>query len=177
VETKIFFYSAAIIIAAIACVTDLRSRRISNGLVLSGLAIGLSFNLLLGGLRGVGWSLLGGLLGLALFLPFFALGGMGAGDVKLLSCLGAILGPKDLIAVALGGALIGGALALVVAAVNGRLRSTLERVAELLAFWASGGLKPSPVLRLENPGTLKIPYAVPLAGGTLLVLLSRWISR
>ena len=175
-ETRIVFHSAAIIIAAIACVTDLRSRRISNRLVLSGLAIGLSLNLLFEGLKGLGWSLLGGLLGLALFLPFFALGGMGAGDVKLLSCLGAILGPQDLIAVALVGALLGGALALVVAAANGRLRSTLGRVAELLAFWASGGLKPSPVLNLESPEALKIPYAVPVAAGTLLVLLSRWIA-
>jgi prepilin peptidase CpaA len=99
---------------------------------------------------------------------------MGAGDVKLLACLGAVLGPKDLLSVALVGAVIGGVLALVIAAVNGRLRRTLQGVTSLLAFWAAGGLRPSPDLNLESPGTLKIPYAVPVAAGTILVLLSRW---
>jgi prepilin peptidase CpaA len=174
VETKILIYLVAIIIAGIACLTDLRSRRISNRLVMIGLVLGLVMNLCMGGWAGLGWSLLGGLLGLAIFFPFFALGGMGAGDVKLLSCLGAVLGPKDLLSVALVGAVIGGILALVVATVNGRLRSTLQGIGSLLAFWATGGLRPSPILNLDSPGTLKIPYAVPVAAGTLLVLLSRW---
>jgi len=174
VESKILIYLVAIMIAGIACLTDLRSRRISNRLVMTGLIFGLVLNLCTGGWAGLGWSLLGGLLGLAIFFPFFALGGMGAGDVKLLACLGAVLGPKDLFAVALVGALIGGVLALVVASVNGRLRSTLQGIGSLLAFWATGGLRPSPILNLDSPGTLKIPYAVPVAAGTLLVLLSRW---
>ncbi|HEV8376802.1 MAG TPA: prepilin peptidase [Candidatus Polarisedimenticolia bacterium] len=173
-EAKVLLYSIAILVAAVACITDLRSRRISNVLILFGLLSGLSFNLMLSGLLGLGWSLLGGLLGLAIFFPFFALGGLGAGDVKLLSCLGAILGPRDLLAVALVGAVIGGAMALIVALIRGRLLSTLRGVGELLAFWMSGGLKPSPVLSLDNPGTLKIPYAVPVAAGTFVVLLSRW---
>lgn len=173
-ETKVLIYLVAIMIASIACLTDLRSRRISNRLVLTGLVLGLVMNLCMGGWSGLGWSLLGGLLGLAIFFPFFALGGMGAGDVKLLSCLGAVLGPRDLLSVALVGAVIGGVLALVVAAVNGRLRSTLQGIGSLLAFWATGGLRPSPILNLDSPGTLKIPYAVPVAAGTLLVLLSRW---
>jgi len=161
-------------IAGIACITDLRSRHISNRLVLIGLTAGLAMNFSFGGVRGLGWSLLGGLLGLAIFFPFFALGGMGAGDVKLLSCLGAILGPQDLLAVALVGALTGGLMALGVALASGRLLSTLRGTAQLLSFWAAGGLKPSPVLNLQSPGTLKIPYAIPVAAGTLLVLLSRW---
>jgi prepilin peptidase CpaA len=173
-EAKIFLHSAAILVATVACVTDLRSRRISNRLIVAGLVSGMSFNLVFSGLAGLGWSLLGALLGLAIFLPFFALGGLGGGDVKLLSCLGAILGPKDLLAVALVGAVIGGVMALILALARRRFLATVRGVAELLAFWAAGGLKPSPVLSLDNPGTLKIPYAVPVAAGTCLVLLSRW---
>ena len=173
-ESRILIYLAAIIVAGIACLTDLRSRRISNRLVLAGATFGMLLNLVSGGLPSLGWSLLGGLLGLGLFLPFFALGGMGAGDVKLLACLGTILGPGDLLAVALVGAIIGGVLALGVAMAHGRLRSTLMGIGTLVAFWATGGLRPSPVLNLESPETLKIPYAVPVAAGTFLVLLSRW---
>ena len=173
-EMTLLIYSAAIIVAGIACFTDLRSRRISNRLVITGLVAGCFLNTLRGGWTSLGWSLAGALLGLALFLPFFALGGMGAGDVKLLACLGSILGPHDLVAVALVGALIGGVMALVVAAASGRLLATLRGIGQLFAFWISGGLRPSPVLNLGNPGALKIPYAVPVAAGTLAVLLSRW---
>ena len=173
-ELTLLIYSAAIIVAGIACFTDLRSRRISNRLVITGLAAGCFLNTLRGGWTSLGWSVAGALLGLAIFLPFFALGGMGAGDVKLLACLGSILGPRDLLAVALVGALVGGLMALMVAAANGRLLDTLKGMAQLFSFWITGGLRPSPVLNLGNPATLKIPYAVPVAVGTVAVLLSRW---
>jgi prepilin peptidase CpaA len=39
--------------------------------------------------EGLGWSLLGTAIGLALLLPAYAIGGMGAGDVKLLAGVGA----------------------------------------------------------------------------------------
>ena len=53
-ETKILIYLIAIMIAGIACITDLRSRRISNRLVITGLGLGLVLNLLLGGWTGLG---------------------------------------------------------------------------------------------------------------------------
>lgn len=39
--------------------------------------------------QGLGWSLLGTAIGLALLLPAYAIGGMGAGDVKLMAGVGA----------------------------------------------------------------------------------------
>jgi prepilin peptidase CpaA len=39
--------------------------------------------------QGLGWSLLGTAIGLALLMPAYAIGGMGAGDVKLLAGVGA----------------------------------------------------------------------------------------
>ena len=45
------------------------------------------------GLPGVGTAAAGWLAGAALFFPFFALGGMGAGDVKLLAALGRLAWP------------------------------------------------------------------------------------
>ena len=54
-----------------------------------------------GGLPGLGLSLGGWLVGCALFLPWFLLRGMGAGDVKLLAALGAWLGPRDALWIAL----------------------------------------------------------------------------
>ena len=44
------------------------------------------------GWEGLGWSLVGTVVGLALLMPAYAIGGMGAGDVKLLAMVGAFLG-------------------------------------------------------------------------------------
>jgi prepilin peptidase CpaA len=91
-------------------VTDLGSRRIPNSLVL--LAIGFSLLLRIatdgpgGGLMA---GLAGGLAGLALFLPFYIAGGMGAGDVKAMAACGCFLGPA-LALLAAGLTLIAGAV-------------------------------------------------------------------
>ena len=165
-------HALAFILAGIACISDLRSRRIPNALVAIGVVLGLSLNASFAGLRGIGWSLAGGGLGLALFLPFFAFGGMGGGDVKLLAGLGAFLGPREVVGVALAAALTGGLLALAVAVRERRLLETLKGIARLLRSWATLGTEPVPDLSLQNPAALKIPYAVPLAAGALFVALT-----
>ena len=57
--------------------------------------------------------------GIVLFLPFFLLRGMGAGDVKLLAALGAWLGPMQTIWLALFTSIAGGVMALVIATSTG----------------------------------------------------------
>ena len=166
--------TAAWLLSAAACWTDLRARRIPNALVLLGLAAGLFLNARAEGIAGIGSSLLGFAVGLALFLPFMLLGGMGGGDVKLLAALGSLVGPGDVVKLALVAALAGGALALARVAWEGRLRSTLAGMAGLVLFWMSTGLRPSPELNLSNPSTIRIPYAVAIAAGTIGVTLFPW---
>jgi prepilin peptidase CpaA len=173
-EAQVLIHLVAIWTAAAAGFTDLRTRRIPNSLVLIALAGGLCLNAFAGGALGVLRSLAGAGLGLALFLPFFVLGGMGGGDVKLLAALGSLVGPLEVVQLALVTALLGGALAVAVAAWEKRLASTCRSVVSLLSFWIQGGLKPSPEVNLERKGALKIPYAVPVAFGTLAVVLLRW---
>ena len=67
------------------------------------------------GLPGVGIAAAGWLAGAALFFPFFALGGMGAGDVKLLAALAAWLGPSESVWLAIFAAAAGGVLGVFVA--------------------------------------------------------------
>lgn len=164
----------ALLLATLACLTDLRSRRIPNALTCLGLAAGLALNARAEGLSGVVSSLGGGLIGLALFLPFMMLGGMGAGDVKLMAALGCLVGPTGILRLALVAALAGGLLALLRVGWEGRLRATLTGMAGLLLFWFSTGLRPSPELHLSNPSTIRIPYAIPIAAGTIVATLGPW---
>ena len=89
-------------IASLACVTDLRTRRIPNVLTFGAALAGLLYQFVSGGIDGLGHAALGWLVGAVIFILPFALGGLGGGDVKLLAALGAWLGPADVaLAVAL----------------------------------------------------------------------------
>jgi len=156
---------AALAVALTACVTDLRTRRIPNTLTLGAALIAFLFFLATGGARGLGLSAGGWLVGLAVFLPFFLLGGMGAGDVKLVAALGAWLGPGKVVWVALYGGIAGGVLAVIVAASHGYLRQAFWNLGYLLWFWRAGGPRPLAALTLEHAKGPRLAYAVPIAIG------------
>ncbi|MGI9519939.1 MAG: A24 family peptidase [Pirellulaceae bacterium] len=59
---------------------------IISGWVFSAMAYGMAGE---GWMVGLGWSMAGTTLGLCLLLPAYAIGGMGAGDVKLMAGIGA----------------------------------------------------------------------------------------
>ena len=154
----------------LACVTDLRARRIPN--VLTGTAaIGaVLFHLVTGGWLLAGWSVLGLVVGTLLFLPMFALRGMGAGDVKLLAAVGAWLGPGRVVTAALATSIVGGLLALLVALAYGYLRKALANIYLLLAHWRVMGVEPLPAVTLEQSRGPRLAYAIPIAIGTVVTL-------
>ena len=93
-------------VGGLATVEDLRSRTISNWLCLFGLVAGLVAQTVLQGWSGLGSSLLGAVIGFAVFLIFFLLGGMGGGDIKLMAAFGAILGKRQIVTAAVMAALV-----------------------------------------------------------------------
>ncbi|MBA5606950.1 prepilin peptidase [Duganella sp. FT3S] len=175
---------AAVLAALLAAAVwhDVRTRRIPNRLVLGGALAGLAFQALLAPGAGLfatpfgALGLLDGLaglgLGLALLLPMYLLGAMGAGDVKLMAMCGAFLGPRDVLGAALLTMLAGGVLALLVALGSGRLAQVLANLRQLLLHAlvraGTGG-----TTRLDAPPvpTGKLAYAIAIATGTALQLL------
>jgi prepilin peptidase CpaA len=111
-------YSVALFIfiawAAVIAVCDCRSRRIPNSIVAAGMAAALMCALLQAGPFHVAaaQALLGAGVGLVALLPFFALGVMGAGDVKVFAVLGAWCGMGALPVLWLIATLLGGVHAL-----------------------------------------------------------------
>jgi prepilin peptidase CpaA len=110
-------------ILATATITDLKSRRIPNWLTASTALAGLAYHVLLFGLQGLGFSFGGIFLGIALLLIFYILGGMGAGDVKLLGAAGAWLGPAGVFQAFVFTAALGGLYAIILLVKCGRLHS------------------------------------------------------
>lgn len=161
---------AAVLCSGIAAGFDLRSRRIPNLLTGPGFLIALVLHGVIASWNGVGEALLGAAAGFALTLPFFLMGGMGAGDVKLIAVVGCFLGLEPLGPAMLATALYGAGFALVVAQQRGRLRELAVNALELLEHHRTEGLIPHPEINLQSQNGLRIPYAVPIALGCLTVL-------
>src|SRR5215203_5679929 len=87
----LWFICAAMIVAAVIDGWKLKVPNwLTFPLILSGLALGAIHDL--GWLRGTGAALAGTALGFALLFPVYAIGGMGAGDVKMQMGFGAWIG-------------------------------------------------------------------------------------
>ncbi len=164
---------AALIVAAVACAWDLKTRRIPNVLTMPAAVLALLFHTISTGWHGTLLSAVGVMVGLAIFFPLFALRGMGAGDVKLLGVLGAWLGPWLVIWTAVYGAIAGGILAILVAASHRYLWRALRNLYGLFFFWTVAGVKPMPALTLADAAGPRLAYALPIALGTVVTLWLR----
>jgi len=105
---NLFLSLFVLVVVVIAAITDFRWHRIPNILTLPSATVGIISHSLISGWDGLASSLAGLGLGLCLLLGFYALGGMAAGDVKLLAAVGAILGPLNIFLVFLMTAILGG---------------------------------------------------------------------
>src|SRR4029079_15775787 len=165
--------AAVVVIGVLACITDFRSRRIPNVLTFGASAAAIVFFGLPNGCAGSLCRLAGWAVGCGLFLPWFLLGGMGAGDVKLLAALGAWAGPWTAVWIALYAGLAGGGLALVGSLYRGYLGEMLRNLWALFAFWRVMGVQPHPELTLRTGRGPRLPYAFPITAGAVVVLWLR----
>lgn len=165
---------AASVLAVVACIADLGWRRIPNVVTFGGAALALVTAAATGGVSGFGMAVGGWFVGLLLFLPLFALGGLGAGDVKLLAAFGAWLGPRDVVYVALYGAIAGGAFAAALAYSRGYLRTALRNLYALVTFWRVAGVRPMEGLTLDAAPGPRLAYTLPMSAGLAVTL---WLNR
>ena len=106
-----YFLMSAAIIAGIGAVTDARTRRIPNWLTYTGVAIAVSVKFVLLGWSGLADASAGVMVAGGIFCILFLLGGMGGGDVKLMSAVGAWSGPAHAVPILIATAISGGFLA------------------------------------------------------------------
>lgn len=154
-----------------AAVIDGRSLKVPNWLTYHFLLAGLALAFVAGGSAKLLWSMEGALVGLATLLPLYAIGGMGAGDVKLMAGLGAWIGPWLAFEAFVASAVVGSGIALVMMAYSGELGKHLV-MTQLIG---------REVLTLRNPCVLAaraaerkpsmmlLPYGIPIAIGSIAV--------
>jgi prepilin peptidase CpaA len=169
-QTDLTYPATALACALVGSVFDVKSRRIPNFITFPSILVGLALHLALGGWRQLLSSLAAGLICGVVFLIFYIAGGMGAGDVKLITAVGCIAGMPHVAYLLVLTALCGGAMAIVLALARGRLQQTIVNVGAIASHHSQEGLQPHPDLNLSNLDTLRLPYALAIAGGSLLTL-------
>jgi prepilin peptidase CpaA len=168
----IWFLSTAMVVAAIIDGVKLKVPNwLTFPLILSGWvfsAVSYSMN---GDpwLHGLGWSLLGTLVGLLLLLPLYSIGGMGAGDVKLLMGCGAWVHVTATFYAFAVGTIVGGVLAIAMALLSGTWSHHYRQFFSILneINTIRDPEKLSELAANRKPTMRLLPYGIPLTIGAL----------
>lgn len=147
----------ALLLTAV-CVTDLRTRRIPNRLVLVIAGFGLANAVAASAAPGLARAAAGAGVGLILWLPFYLLRMMGAGDVKFFAAACAWLDPTTALRAALLSAVFGGVLALVWVAGSLVKQRALRASAAMASDTAAGVVR-------SDPRSRKLPYGLAMVAG------------
>ena len=157
------------VVSGLSAFFDLKLRRIPNWLIATGLVSGVILN----GYHGSHYllqSLLGFVVGVAVLILPFALGWIGAGDVKFFGVVGALLGVSWLPRVFFYSALIAGLIAI------GYLAIGLAHISRFKEFWldikttilSMGTVLPAPVHIKAREGGGSVPWGVAFAAGMII---------
>lgn len=167
--TEQYLNVVLLLLVSIAAINDLATRRIPNRLLLAALACALVLHALS---FKPGSSLLAGLggmfVGLAVFLPFYVMRGMAAGDVKLMAVIGALTGPGEAFEIAVVTWCAGGVMALLLVLMHGRMRMVMGNLGRLLLGLLTPGVGMLVPTQEKSAGSM--PYGLAIAVGTMTVL-------
>ena len=155
----------------VASISDCRSYRIPNWLTFGGALFALLSGMVMARTPGAGavQALSGLALGFVLLLPGYALGVMGAGDVKLMAMVGAFLGAAATFQALLLSFIASGVLALAFAIYHRkllRMLGNLKNAAQGMVMTGMAGVATTPATdRRQSVG--KLPFALCIGAGTL----------
>lgn len=164
----------------VAAVIDCRTYKIPNWLTVGGATFALIYSVVVPFSVDAGflWALGGLGLGFIFMLPGYALGVMGAGDVKLMAMAGAFLGVSDTLYAVLATFVVGGIAALVYSTARGalgRMFVNIKNVTQGLMVSAVAGFKPD--VRIEAAQSAgKMPYGISISIGTIGYVVVRQLG-
>jgi prepilin peptidase CpaA len=165
-----------------AAVFDYRQRRIPNWLVLAGLLAGTAMNTFLlydnpSATTGLLFSLEGLGLAFVVYFPLYMLRGMGAGDVKLMAAVGAIVGWALWLWVFFFTAVLGGITAAIVVLSKGRVHRTLQNLWMILVSvrYRQAPYATNPELDVSSDQGVRLPHGVIIAVGAMGFVVAKTI--
>lgn len=157
------------IVLIIAAVIDGAILKVPNWLTFPFIICGWLHCTLQGGVPGLGLSLLGTFVGMMLLLILRNVGGMGAGDVKLLAGVGAWLGTVVTLYAFAATALVGGVMAVIMILRSGQWEKHVAMAYQILHEWKTirNPEKLAAIARERKPTMQLLPYGIPMAIGSI----------
>ncbi len=152
-----------------AAIIDGMKLKVPNWLTFHFVVGGLAYAAWMAGWAGLTWSLAGMTLGLMLLMPLYAIGGMGAGDVKLLAGVGAWMGPALTLGAFAVSAIVGGLMAVAMVAWSGqyvRHWVMMQSIGEEI-MTVRNPSKLAATAAARKPSMMLLPYGIPIAAGSI----------
>ena len=162
-----------LLILVAAAAVDLKSQKIPNVITLPSIVFALGYHTVWSGVDGFLFSLLGTLSGIGLLILPYLMGGMGAGDAKLMGAVGAFLGAKGVFGAFIASAIAGGAYALLLIAFSRQFSGYLRELFNTVAvFISTRQYKPDNDRNSSRP---KLSYGLAIGlGSAMYILNSQW---
>jgi len=158
--------SAILILAAWI---DGKELRVPNWITFPMVLTGLIFSTYMGGLGGLGAGMLGMVVGLLTLMPLYAVGGMGAGDVKLMAGIGAWLGWQITLYAFCVSVIVGAIMAVCMVLWRGAFEKHYKQFLLILMEWINvrNPRELSRIAAERKPSMFLLPYGIPICIGSI----------
>lgn len=157
------------IVLVVAAYIDGKELRVPNWITFPMVLSGLIYSTWVGGLEGLGAGLLGMTVGLLTLLPLYAVGGMGAGDVKLMAGIGAWLGAAVTWNAFVATVVVGAIMAVVMVLSRKAWDQHYGQFLLIASEWMSvkNPKKLAEIAAERKPRMLLLPYGIPICVGSI----------
>ena len=161
-----------LVVVLAAAVYDVRYRRIPNWVSVGGIASAVLANSLTHGIPGLLFSLAGFALSFGFYFLLYLIHAMGAGDVKLMGAIGALVGWKNWVAIFVIAAILGGIMAMILIISRNRVKRTFWNIGYLLNEMRRGraAYVSREELDVQSPQSVGLPHGAVIAVATIFYL-------
>lgn len=165
---KLLVLLELVVLIVLSLISDIKKYKIKNRIVLPSIAAGIATNFLIHGTSGLKDSFAGTVIPVLVLFIFYALRMLGAGDIKLFSAIGAIMGMEFVLYSMAYSFLAGGVIALFILAIN---RNWKQRLIYFFNYFKACFLSNS-LLKYSNfeekNDKSKFPFAYAIACGVVI---------
>ena len=134
--------------------------------------MGVLANSLMHGVPGLLFALGGFVTGFGLYFLLYLIHAMGAGDVKLMGAIGALVGWKNWLAIFVIAAILGGIMAMILIVARNRVKKTFWNIGYLVNELRHGraAYVSREELDVQSPQSVGLPHGAVIAVATLFYL-------